>query len=94
MIKSRKMRWTGHLAHMRMHTKFLEENLKGRDHFKALAIDGMIILEHILGKWSGKLQTGCIWLRVGTSGRFLYGNEPLGSIKSREFLKYLSDLAS
>jgi hypothetical protein len=30
-----------------------------------------IILEWILGKWGGRRWTGCIWLRMGTSGGFL-----------------------
>jgi hypothetical protein len=33
------------------------------------AIDGKIILEWIFGKWSGRVWTGCIWFRTGTSGR-------------------------
>jgi hypothetical protein len=33
-----------------MHTKFVAENLKERDHAEVLGIDGMIILEWILGK--------------------------------------------
>jgi hypothetical protein len=33
-----------------------------------LGIDGKIILEWILGKLDGKVLTGCIWLRMGTSG--------------------------
>jgi len=34
-------------------------------------VDEKIILEWILGKWSGKVLTGCIWLRIGTSGGLL-----------------------
>jgi hypothetical protein len=33
--------------------------------------DGKIILEWILGKCDGKIWVGCIWLRIGTSGRLL-----------------------
>jgi hypothetical protein len=33
-----------------MHTKFYSENLKGRDHSEDLGIDGMIVLEWILGE--------------------------------------------
>jgi hypothetical protein len=54
-----------------MCTKFLSEKLKGRYHSEDLGIDGKIILEWALGKQSGKLWTGCIWLRIETSGRLL-----------------------
>jgi len=30
---------------------------------------GKIILERILGKQGGRLWTGCIWLRLGSTGR-------------------------
>jgi hypothetical protein len=36
-----------------MHTVFLFENLKGRDHLEDLDIDVRIILEWILGKQGG-----------------------------------------
>jgi hypothetical protein len=49
----------------------LVRNLKGRSHSEDLDIDGNIILEWILGKHSGKLWTGFIWLRIGTSGGLL-----------------------
>jgi hypothetical protein len=29
---------------------------------------GKIILEWIFGKYGGKVWSGCIWLRMGTSG--------------------------
>jgi len=35
------------------------------------SIDGEIILRRILGKQSEKVWSGFIWLRIGTSGRFL-----------------------
>jgi hypothetical protein len=54
-----------------MHTKFLSENLKGRDPADYLGIDGKVILECILGKWDGKVWTGCISLRIGTGGGLL-----------------------
>jgi hypothetical protein len=52
-------------------TKFLSENLKGRDHSEDLGTDEKMISELILGKLGGKVWTGCIWLRIGTSGRLL-----------------------
>jgi hypothetical protein len=40
-----------------MHTQFWSENLKGRDHFEDLDVDGRIVLEWILGKWAEKVWT-------------------------------------
>jgi hypothetical protein len=54
-----------------MHTKFWSEDLKGRDHSEDLGVDGKIILEWISEKYGGKVWTGCIWLRIGTSGGLL-----------------------
>jgi hypothetical protein len=44
------------------------ENLKGRDYEWVLDVNGNTALEWILGKQGGMLCTGCIWLRIGTSG--------------------------
>jgi hypothetical protein len=38
-----------------MHTKFLSENLNGRDDSEDLGVDRKIILEWILGKQGGNL---------------------------------------
>jgi hypothetical protein len=38
------------MAEMKMHTIFWLENLKGKDHFEDLGIDGKTKLEWILGK--------------------------------------------
>jgi hypothetical protein len=54
-----------------IHTRFWLENCKGRNHLEDLDIDGKLLLELILEKWDGKVWTGCIWLRIGTSGRLL-----------------------
>jgi hypothetical protein len=54
-----------------MHTKFLLENLKGRDHMEDLGIDRRIILEWILKKQVGRVWNEFIWLRTGTSDRFM-----------------------
>jgi hypothetical protein len=45
-----------------------------------LGIDGSIISEQISEKYGGKVWTGFIWLRIGTSGGLIC------SIKSGEFL--------
>jgi hypothetical protein len=44
-----------------MYTKFWSENLKGRDHSEDLRVDVKIILERILGKYGGKVWTGCMY---------------------------------
>jgi hypothetical protein len=51
--------------------KFWSENLKVRDQSEDLHVDGRIILEWILVKYIGKVWTGFIWLRIGTSGGLL-----------------------
>jgi hypothetical protein len=45
--------------------------IKGRDFSEDLEVDERIILEWILGKQGGKVWTGFIWLRIGTSGGLL-----------------------
>jgi hypothetical protein len=54
-----------------VHIKFWSENLKLRDHSEVLGAGGKTILEWILGKEDGKVWTGFIWLRIGTSGGLL-----------------------
>jgi hypothetical protein len=48
-------------------TKLLSENLKGRDHSEDLCVKVRKILKWILGKHDGKMWTGFIRLRIGTS---------------------------
>jgi hypothetical protein len=45
--------------------------MKGTDNPKDLGVDWRIILESILGKEGGKVWTGCISLRLGTSDGIL-----------------------
>jgi hypothetical protein len=54
-----------------VHIKFWWENLKGAAQSKGLGIDGKMTLEWIFGKYGGKVWTGCIWFRIGTSGGLL-----------------------
>jgi hypothetical protein len=51
-----------------MNESFGPENLKGRDHSEDLGIDGKIIVEQISRKYGGKVWTGFICLRIGSSG--------------------------
>lgn len=52
-----------------MHTRFWWVNMKERDHFEDLYLDGRIILKQILKKQCGKVWAGFIWLRIGTGGK-------------------------
>jgi hypothetical protein len=51
------------------HKKSLQGKLTGRDHSVEPGVDGRAILEWILGRQGGKMWTGHIRLRTGTSGR-------------------------
>jgi hypothetical protein len=47
------------------------QNLKGRDHFEDLGVDGKKILEWILGKQGVRVLTGFNWLKTEISGGLL-----------------------
>jgi hypothetical protein len=47
------------------------ERFCNKDHCKDLGIDERILLEWFLGNYGGKLWTGCLWLRIETSGGLL-----------------------
>ena len=73
-IKSRKLRWVGHVARMgrgEVYTGFWWGNLRKRDHLEDPGVDGRIILRRILrsGMWGA--WTGSSWLRIGTGGGHL-----------------------
>jgi hypothetical protein len=48
-----------------------KENMKGRDHLQKLGVYGRIILKCILKNHGGRVWTGFILLKIGTSGGFL-----------------------
>jgi hypothetical protein len=73
-IKSRKMRWVGHVALMvdrRGAYRILMGNLKERNHLGDQGVDGRIILRWIFVTWDVGVWTGSRWLRLGTWGGHL-----------------------
>jgi hypothetical protein len=70
-----------------VHSGFWQGTLRGKDHLEDPGVDGRIILRWIFRKWDGGME----WIdlaqdRKGVAGTCKCGNEPSGSIKSREFL--------
>jgi hypothetical protein len=58
-IKSRRMRWAGHVACMggrEVHTGFWWGNPMEGDHLRDPGVDGRIILRWIFGKWDGDMN--------------------------------------
>jgi hypothetical protein len=53
-IKSRRMRWVGHVARMgEMHTGFWWGNLREKAHLENQGVNGRIIVRWIFRKWGG-----------------------------------------
>ena len=74
MIKSRRMRWTGHVARVgdsRDVYRVFVGKPKGRGHLRDTGIDGRIIIRWIFRKWNVGVWTGSSWLRIGTGGGHL-----------------------
>jgi hypothetical protein len=73
-IKSRRMRWAGHVERMGMgevFTGFWLEGQKARNHWEDLGVGGRIALRWTLGRQESMGRTGFGWLRIGSSGRLL-----------------------
>ena len=64
----------GHVARMGDRTgvyMVLVGKPEGKRHMEELGVDGGMMLQCMLKKSSGKVWTGLIWLRIGTSGGLL-----------------------
>ena len=73
-IKSKKMRWAGHVALMvdrRGVYRVLVGKPEGKNHLVDPGVDGRIILRWIFRKWDVRIWTGLIWLRIGIVGGHL-----------------------
>jgi hypothetical protein len=70
-IKSRRMRWAGHVARMGKREAcigFWCGNLRERDHWGDPGVDVRIMLGWIFRKWDLGVGTGLGWLRLETGG--------------------------
>ena len=70
-IKSRRMRWAGHVARMgeeRRVYRVLVGKPEGRNQWEDLSLDGWIILGWISRRWDVGTWTGLGWPRIETGG--------------------------
>ena len=70
-IKSRRMRWAGHMAHMGEERGCIGSwwgNRREGDHWGDLGVDGWIILEWISRRWDVGVWTGLGWPGIETGG--------------------------
>ena len=70
-IKSRRMRCTGHVARMGEEGGCIGSwwgNRRERDHWRDLGVDGWIILGCISRRWDVSIWTGLVWPSIETGG--------------------------
>jgi len=70
-IKSRRMRWAGHVARMGEERGRIGSwcgNRRERDHWGDLGVDGWIILGRISRRWDVGIWTGLGWPWLETGG--------------------------
>jgi len=70
-IKSRRMRWAGHVARMSEERGCKESwwgNLREGDHWGDLGVEGWILLGWISRRWDVGIWTGLGWPRIETGG--------------------------
>jgi len=70
-IKSRRMRWSGHVVCMGEERGCIGSwcgNRRERDHWGDLGVAGWIILGWISRRWDVGIWTGLGWPRIGTGG--------------------------
>jgi hypothetical protein len=70
-IKSRRMRWAGHVARMgegRGVYRVLVGKPEGKRPWGEPGVDGRIMLGWIFQQWDVRVRTGLSWLRIGILG--------------------------
>jgi hypothetical protein len=75
-IKSRRMRWAGHVARMgrgrgEVLTEFWLGGPRARDHWEDRGVSGRITLKWALGRQGSMGRTEFGWLMIGSSGGLL-----------------------
>jgi hypothetical protein len=73
-IKSRRMRWAGHVARMgeeKIVYRVLMENPEGKRPLGRPDINWRMGSKWILGRFAGEVEIGSSWLRIGTVGWLL-----------------------
>jgi len=70
-VKSRRMRWVGHVARMgeeRVCIRSWWGNRREGNHWGNLGVDGRVILGLICSRWDVGIWTGLGWPRIETGG--------------------------